>query len=119
MIIKLSPVRMDAKLTARVSGDILFVNGDPLDFSLLPEGGVLPSGAIISDWVAGDVCRENGEICLVLRLPHGPFAPHETRFPDAFYEPMTVTDGPVPLPPYDAPPADDVKLPEPESEVMP
>jgi len=114
MIIKLSPVRMDIQLTARVSGDILFVNGDPLDFSPLPEGGVLPSGAIISDWVVGDVCRENGEIYLVLRLPHGPFAPHETRFPAAFYEPMTVIDGVVPLPPYDATTANDVQLSEPE-----
>lgn len=119
MKIKLSPVRMDVQLLAEVSGDTITLNGVALDFSPLPEGGRLPAAAIINQWVLGDVERVDGEICLTLVLPHGSRAPLETRFPAAYTVPMTVGDGPVPLPPYDATPADNVQLPEPEPEVMP
>lgn len=118
MKIKLSPVRMDEQLTARAIGDSIVLNGVALDFSPLQEGDTIPLSAINNKWIAGDVARKDGVIHASLLLPHGANAPHETRFPAAFYEPMTVTDGPVPLPPYDAPPADDVQLPEPEPEVL-
>jgi hypothetical protein len=71
-------------------------------------------------WITGDVSRVSGEICLSLLLPHGANAPEETRFPAAYSIPLIIADGPVPLPPYDAPPVvDDVQLPEIEPEVMP
>lgn len=119
MKIKLSPVRMNAELSAEVQGDIIILNGESLDLSPLPDGGVLPAAAILNLWVLGDVERIDGDIHLTLILPHGPNAPYETRFPSAYSDPMTVVDGPLPLPPYDAPPADDTQLPEPELEVMP
>lgn len=108
MKIRLSPNNHTARLTAVVNGDVLILNGDELDFSPLGEGDVLPAAAIDSPWIASDVTRTGGEIILTLCLPHGANAPHETRFPAAFDVPITVTVGPVPLPPYET-----------ESEVMP
>lgn len=115
MKIKLSPIRMDEQLTASVDGDKISINGEVFDFTPLQEGAIIPADAVQSDWIVGDVCLILGEIHLTLRLPHGMNAPHETRFPAAYYEPMTVVDGPVPLPPYDAEPeAEPMQLPEPE-----
>ncbi|MFM5266242.1 hypothetical protein ACET9V_08340 [Aeromonas caviae] len=121
MKIKFTPVRMGEQLIAAVvDDDKILLNGEELDFSPLGEGDVLPAAAIDSQWIASDVTRTGGEISLTLCLPHGANAPHETRFPAAFDVPITVTAGPVPLPPYDAPPAvDDVQLPEPWPEVTP
>ena len=102
MKIKLSPMRMDERLDAYINGDILTVNGIALDFRQLQDDEQLPCSAIDSPWIMSDVHRIQGDIHITLRLPHGPNAPHETRFPAAFTEPMTVISGPVPLPPYNA-----------------
>lgn len=102
MIIKLSPSRMDTKLTASVSGDSITVNGDVIDFSPLADGEILPSYAVESMWITGDVRRVNGDIHLTLILPHGASSPYEARYPAAFTEPMTIKSGPIPLPSYDA-----------------
>jgi len=104
MKIRLSPNNHTTRLTAVVNGDVLILNGDELDFSPLGEGDVLPAAAIDSQWIASDVTRTGGEISLTLCLPHGANAPHETRFPAAFDVPITVTAGPVPLPPYETEP---------------
>lgn len=101
MKIKLSPVRMDVGLSASVSGDVLTVNGIAIDLSPLEEGSMLPSSAIDSPWVSGDITRTDGVISLTLNLPHGANAPYETRFPAAYTVPITVTEGPIPLPAYD------------------
>lgn len=101
MKIKLSPVRLDDRLDAAVSGNVITINGELFDFSQLNDGESLPSSAIESTWIIGSVANIGGEIHLTLVLPHGANAPHETRFPAAFAEPMTVHSGPVPLPPYD------------------
>jgi len=119
MKIKLSPTRMDIQLVASVSGDRITINGEIFDFGPLQEGAILPAYAVQSDWIVGDVCRILGGIHLTLRLPHGMNAPHETRFPAAFYEAMTVTNGPVPLPPYDAAPEAEPMQLLPEQEVTP
>lgn len=99
--ISLSPQRRDDTLTATVAGDVLVLNGAPLDLATLPPGGTMPRAEAGNDWIASDIVRsESGEIALTLILPHGPDAPEATRFP----EPITVTaDGPVTLPPHDAP----------------
>jgi len=104
MKIRLRPNNHTTRLTAVVNGDVLILNGDELDFSPLGEGDVLPAAAIDSQWIASDVTRTGGEISLTLCLPHGANAPHETRFPAAFDVPITVTAGPVPLPPYETEP---------------
>lgn len=95
MHITLSPVRLDETLTATRAGDVLTLNGEPFDFSALPEGGTLPAEAIDSEWIVGPVSRIDGELHLTLRLPHGPNPSQAVAFP----EPIHVTeDGPIPLP---------------------
>lgn len=95
MIIKLSPTRSDNTLTVVKNGDALTINGQVFDFTPLPDGATLPSGAIESDWIVGDVERINGVINLALLLPHGPNPSQEVAFP----APLTVTqDGEVVLP---------------------
>ncbi|WCO82115.1 hypothetical protein vBPpSSYP_133 [Pseudomonas phage vB_PpS_SYP] len=100
MIINLSPVRMDTDLTLVKEGNKLYVNDEVADFTQLLEGATLPREAIHSEWFVGDVSRVDGELVLTIRLPHGPNAPVETRFPS----PITVaSDGQINLPIYDIP----------------
>lgn len=94
MKLEFSPVRSEAVLTASVSGDVLTVNGEAFDFSALPEGATLPRDAVLGDWLASDVERRAGEVCLTLFLPHGSNPPPETAFPAA----VVVSGGPVPVP---------------------
>jgi len=95
MIIKLSPVRLDETITVSLVGDTLTINGQPFDFSQLPEGATLPAEAIGSEHFAGPVERINGELILTLRLPHGPNPSQAVAFP----EHITVAeDGPITLP---------------------
>ena len=100
MILTFSPVRMDATLTASVEGDVLTLNGEALDFGPLPSGATLPRAAIDCIWVSGDVTRDSdGTLTVPLILPHGGNAPAQTLFP----APLAASDGPVDLPPYNAP----------------
>lgn len=95
MKIKLSPQRRGASLTLSRAGDVLWVNGEPFDFSQLPDGATLPADAIDSDWFAGAVRRVDGELHIPLILPHGPNPSQAVAFP----EPIEVlADGPVELP---------------------
>ncbi|MDR7123693.1 hypothetical protein [Pseudotabrizicola sp. 4114] len=97
MKLTFSPVRMDTALTASVQGDTITLNGEALDFGPLPDGATLPRDAINSPWIAGDVSRDDAGVLIVpLILPHGASAPPETCWP----EPLSVTGGPVALPPY-------------------
>ena len=98
MKINLSPQRSDNQLSLEKDNDTLIINGEPFDFSALPEGATLPRDAIESDVIISDVERIDGVLHLTVLLPHGANAPHETRFP----EPSLVTeDGEIELPPYD------------------
>lgn len=97
MKISLSPVRMDETLAVDRQGDVLLINGEACDFAPLLEGATIPASAISSKWLTGQVDRLDGVLHFTLILPHGPNAPHSTRFPD----PITVTEnGPVALPIY-------------------
>lgn len=111
MLITLNPQRRDDALTLHRAGDVLTINGTALDFTPLPEGAVLPRAAIGCDWVASDVTRAGGQLCLTLILPHGPI-PWPTP-PEAqavlFPLPIEVAgDGPIDLPRY-TPPADHIE----------
>lgn len=103
MQIKFTPVRHDDRLFLSVVGDVLTINGQAFDFSGVPEGATLPREAVTCDRLASDVERIGGQITLMLILPHGPHAPQETLFP----APVSVTDGPVPLPPYEIEPIEE------------
>lgn len=95
MKIKLTPQRRDDTLSVIVSGDILVLNGEVLDFGPLPEGGTLPSDAVGCEWLLGDVHRTDGQIELTMILPHAADASEAARFP----EPLNITEnGPVELP---------------------
>lgn len=97
MKLMFSPQRRDAGLSLERTGDVLIINGEEFDFSGLPDGATLPLGAIASEWITGDVTREDGVLIVPIVLPHGKNAPEETRFP----APITLSeDGPVSLPPY-------------------
>ncbi len=95
MHINFSPQRRDEALTSNKSGDVLTINGESFDFSVVPDGATLPPEAIISDWFAGPVERIGGELHISLFLPHGPNPSQAVAFP----QPITVNeDGPIAIP---------------------
>ncbi len=84
-----------AVLTASKTGEVLTINGDSIDLSVIPDGATLPAGAIDSEWIVGPVERIGGVLHVTLLLPHGPNPSPAVAFP----EPITVTgDGPVEVP---------------------
>ena len=100
MIVSFSPARIANRLTLDRAGDTLTINGEAFDFSGVPDGAILPRGAIQSEWIVGDVTRTGGVLHMPLIWPHGANAPEATRFP----APITMTGNePVTLPPYDTP----------------
>lgn len=99
MRIQFSPVRMDGTLTVTKAGDKLTVNRRVFDFSVIPEGATLPADAIDSEWFAGPVERIDGVLMVTLRLPHGPDASEQMRFPQPL---ENVQDGIVPVPAEEA-----------------
>ncbi|CAB4326606.1 hypothetical protein [Brucella sp. 191011898] len=77
-------------------GDVLTVNGDPLDFSDLPEGGEYPADAIDNPFVRGGVKRTEGIIHITLLLPYSNLNPSQVI---AFPSPIMIeNDGDIPLP---------------------
>lgn len=94
MIITPNPIRSDATLALHRAGDVLSVNGLAFDFGGLPEGAILPPGAVGCDWLSGPVTREGGILRLAVLLPHGADAPQDALFP----APVSPPDGPVALP---------------------
>nr|WP_279153298.1 tail fiber assembly protein [Pseudomonas mosselii] len=96
--ILLSPVYLTRSLSMSRTGDVVRLNGAVCDFGRLAEGSSLPASAIQSEWFDGQVDRVEGNLHLRIRLPHGPNAPEETRFP----VPIVVSvDGLIALPPYE------------------
>jgi hypothetical protein len=69
------------------------------------------------DWIVGTPEKVDGVWQVMLILPHGARAPEETLFPAPI---GMAKDGPVPLPPYDAPETDgDAPEPGPEGDPQP
>lgn len=101
MRITLIPIRSDATLALHRAGDVLTINGDALDLSVIPDGATLPAAAVASEWLAAPISRTGGVLHLTLLLPHGWIpdpAPPEASVV-LFPEPIVVTeDGPVVLP---------------------
>ena len=95
MHINLSPQRRDDALTLSRAGDVLTINGVPLDFSQLAEGDLLPREAVDHPLVASDVERIDGRITLTLILPHGMNASEAARFPQPIIDPP---DGEIGVP---------------------
>ena len=93
MIIELTPQFSDTPLSAEKQGDTLTINGQPFDYSQLPDGATLPLEAIDSPHFAGPVERIGGQLHVRLVLPiqravfHGSIPPI-----------MNPPDGPIVLP---------------------
>ncbi len=102
MIIKLSPVRRDSRISVSVNGNTISINEEVFDFSPLQDGDTLPRAAIDSPWFAGDVTRVDGVLHVSLMFPHGAYAGEAARFPMPI---EVVEDGPIQLPDsgHDAP----------------
>jgi len=95
MKINLSPMRRDDTLTISKSSDTLTINDVPYDFSVIPDGATLPASAVDCEWIVGDISRTNGELNLILILPHGPNPREDQAFPVAIED---VPDGDVVIP---------------------
>ena len=91
MLITLSPQRRDDRLTIERKGDVLIVNGTPVDLSSYD------ANSKSTEWFVDRPVQEEGTWHVNLILPHGPIAPKETRFPESL---RVSEDGPIMLPPY-------------------
>jgi hypothetical protein len=99
MLIKLSPVRCDNVLSVTKAGDVLTINGEAFDFSLMSNGDTLPREAIASEWFAGDVSKVEGELALTLMLPLPAHYSPEQAYPvDLVDVPNGLVQFPQPLP---------------------
>jgi hypothetical protein len=94
MLISFSPIRWDQELSLSVDGDVLTINGEPFDFSLLEDDDLLPAEAIGSDFIVDPVTRTDGDIVLTVLLPIPSEATESQRFPWQ----VEVTEGEVTLP---------------------
>lgn len=81
MKIKFNPQRRDDELLLRVEGEIVTVNYISYDLSVIPEGATLPADAIYGEMLSGDISRINGELEIVVTLPHKADAPTAITFP--------------------------------------
>lgn len=72
MRVSFSPQRRDGILAVSKLGDILTVNGEAFDFSLVPDGATVPAGEVPCEWIVGPIERIEGDLQLTLLLPHSP-----------------------------------------------
>lgn len=112
MIIKLSPSRRDDTLTVVKNGDVLTLNGIDFDLSPLPEGAILPSSAVESEWFVGDISRTDGVITLTLILPLPVNYSQAQAFPEDLVD---VPDGEVKFPEPEEIKEQEVQVPEEET----
>lgn len=101
MIIHFSPQRRDDTLTLEKSAsDRLRVNGELIDFNSLNDGDVIQEWDAkehLSEWFAGPIKKENGEIHVTVTLPY-----RFSRIGVATPGRLVVTDaGPIALPKLD------------------
>lgn len=102
MRINLTPLRSAAPLEVIKRGDVLEINGEAFDFSVIAEGATLPGSAVSSEWIAGEIYRQGGQLVLTLAIPHGPTPTQAQAFPEPLIDPP---DGPLDLP-RDPPPTE-------------
>jgi hypothetical protein len=96
MKVTLIPQGRSETLQVIKSGDVLIVNGEEFDLSLVGEGDTLPADAIASPWFWDKVERINGKLELSLFLPLPWNYSQEQLFPKPL---LNVPDGVVALPP--------------------
>lgn len=93
--IALSPIRSDATLHIERDGEVLIVNGQPIDCTDLTDGAQMSAAAFGCEALLSDIVVSEGVVQLTLLLPHGAMADETARFPS----PLLLTDdGPIRLP---------------------
>lgn len=95
MKIIFTPQRRNDILTLSKSGDVLTINGEDFDFSIVGEGDILPRDAVSCEFLASDITRTDGTLELTLILPHGPNSSEAARFPSPVINPI---DGDIEVP---------------------
>lgn len=63
--------RPDTLTLEKSETDRLRINGELFNFDPLPDGGIIPAGAVPCEWIVGPVERIAGEVYLTVILPHG------------------------------------------------
>lgn len=94
MKINLSPQRRAGNLEVSKSDDVLTINGDVLDLSIIGEGDAIEDAGALSSWLSGTITRQGGEVELTLLVPVPPAAP-------ALEPLLNVPDGAVPVPQFE------------------
>lgn len=105
MRISFDPIRYQARLEVEKAGDVLTINGEAFDFSVIPEGALLPSSAVACEFVRGSITRTNGVLSLTLLLPYDVTALNHKFDPEPLDNPP---DGPLVLPQPDPLPDEEV-----------
>lgn len=96
MCINLSPdANIGVDLNVVKAGDVLNINGEDFDFSLMGSGDTLPVSAITSRFRSDVEKSDDGELVITIALPNGPNASSAQTFPEDL---LNVPDGPVALP---------------------
>lgn len=95
MHITLNPQRSAATLSVSNQGDTLTINGIAYDFSVIPDGAILPASAVDCEYISGNIERINGVLHISLILPHGPNPSQDVAFPAPIINPP---DGVLELP---------------------
>jgi len=70
MDITFSPIRSDSVYLVEKRGDCLIIDGEEFDFVQLKEGETIPSDAISSDVILGEVSRANGVLKVNIIRPY-------------------------------------------------
>lgn len=83
MKIKLWPDLVDWPMAVSVAGDVITINGEDIDLSVIPEGYRLPGSAVGNKFFVEDeyVERLSGVLYLALRLPVDWNSPEKYRNP--------------------------------------
>jgi hypothetical protein len=101
MKISFDPIRWNATLVVVKAGDVLTINGEDFDFSVIPEGALLPGSAVDCEFVRGNVTRTAGVLELTLLLPYDVASPNHRFDPETLNNPpdgLLVLPAPEPLP---------------------
>ena len=91
MKITFIPQRNDSQLTLSISGETVTINNMDYDLSVIPDGASIHSSATDCEFIFGDMSRNNGELEIMVILPHGADPHRAIAFPDA----VTMVDGVV------------------------
>ncbi|WP_321847277.1 hypothetical protein [Pseudomonas paraveronii] len=113
MKIKLWPDLVEWPLEASVSGDVITINGEAIDLSVIPDGYRLPGSAVGNKFFVETeyVERKGKTLYFTLRLPVDWNSPEEYRNP---VEPIVIEarSGPVKFPDTSPPAPAVIELPE-------